>query len=169
MKYDQFSTDHDPILAKLSADAQQAKDDEKSAIVAYNDAWGKIHVIFDQYGEPGIAHKFIGDDGYTIARQVTDPAETIDGVKLVELLKASMTEAEYKKLWTKISVQPPRVLNQDKLIAQIKKETIQPQLALEAKVKPKGKTSRHVRESSKEDVEMREIGGLRPQLEEAVG
>ncbi len=162
----QFSNADDKALEALDPIMKKAKEDIASAQKIYDDAFAKALVIFDGYGKPGMAHKFITSSGKSIARQVTKPDERIDSTLLETALATTLGEEAAGKLWRRVTDPQPRLLSQTKVVKLINNGSLDPVIVAKAMITPTGTASRHYRKASKEDIAQQETGGIF--IEEAV-
>lgn len=130
----------------------------------YKDLFISIFAEFDRNGLEGRPARFICNDGYTLARQITDPEERIDETLLqaAVLSAANGDRQEAEKLWRSITdVTTTRTVNQAKLAKAIKAGKLKPEIVKRTMVKPKSVTSRHRRKATKEDMEfLKQTGDL---------
>lgn len=125
-------------------------------------AFADVFKAFDAATEePGKPARFICDDGYTLARQVTDPDERMDEKLLQNSIEKALGAEAADALWKIITDSvTTRTLNQNKLVRAVKAGKVSAETLKAAMVKPKPVTSRHRRKATKEDMEILSVKGF---------
>ena len=127
----------------------------------YGDLFIQIFTEFDRNVPKGTPTRFICEDGYVLARQVTDPEKRLEEELLYLQIQASApSTAEAEKLWRSVTdLTSTRTINQTKLAKVIKAGKLKPADVQAAMVKPKPVTSRHRRKATKEDMDFLKVTG----------
>lgn len=95
----QFSEDVDRELTSLSREMAIAKATEQAAIAAYDKAWDRTKVLFNDHGKT----RFICEDGFYLTVQARSGTPKLDEDKLKEVIFDVLDEEAAKMTWESIT------------------------------------------------------------------
>jgi hypothetical protein len=147
----QFNPADDEIVNDLEADLAKAIDDLAKAQETFDVTWKAIYGTFDRNVGRDAPARFVCRDGYTLARQVTDPKPQLNEDTLHERIIAQYDSNYAAKLWVSIT-DSVRTLNQNKLAQAVASGRVPAQLVDASLVTPKPVISKHRRKATKEDL-----------------
>lgn len=116
----------------------------------FDEAWADVFKIFDKLYGRDLPARFVCDDGFTLARQVPQPTQTINAEELHNIIVMNHSPLMATRLWNDITDQV-RVLNHDKLAQVIERGRLEPDLVLEATKTKQSTPTRNRRPATKED------------------